>query len=80
MRCCSKCSQTRREARCVVIPRAGRATPYESILSATLRGRPEIAQGCVAPRSCAISTHRSSRLALRNLGRGRIDILSVSRP
>jgi hypothetical protein len=76
----SKCFQTRRAARGVVIPRKRRATPYESILSATLRGRSGFVQGGVASPSCTSSTHRSSRLALYKTGHGRIDVLSAYRP
>jgi hypothetical protein len=43
-------------------------------------GRPDFAQGGVAPSSCTSSTYRSSRLALRKIGHGRIDVLGVNRP
>jgi hypothetical protein len=71
MRCCSKGFQTRREARSVVIPRKRRATPYESLLSAT---------PVCACAGAKINGNACLQAGRSGLVQGRIDVSGVNRP
>jgi PAS domain S-box-containing protein len=75
----------RREARSVALAycktaRQGRATPREIAVRATRRDGAHAAHRGVGPRSCAFSTLRSSRLALRRVDRRRRAVHGVNRP